>query len=283
MLAETPVHVGSGQSSGVVDLPVARDAVTGHPHIPETGLKGALRQYDEETLKTWVDDIYGPGENASGADRAGEAIFSTGRLILLPIRHRDGPYVWATCPLAIERLSRDLHRIRGQKFEDRVLEIRPDEGKMVTGMGGIPLSAKPPNQSEQVLYLEELHFLRQPPPAHGWTELCTILQSLIACDRARRRLPGQLGVLTDSAFAWLAENSLPVQARNSLDANKISRNLWYEETLPVDSVLYFSVTSRLLQASPAFSRQFVPSLQGYRQVGGNETVGHGWMRLGGMS
>ena len=38
LLAETPVHPGSGRSMGVVDLPVAREAATDFPLLVGSGL-----------------------------------------------------------------------------------------------------------------------------------------------------------------------------------------------------------------------------------------------------
>ena len=40
LLAETSIHPGAGQSSGFVDLPVAREAATDYPVIVGSSLKG---------------------------------------------------------------------------------------------------------------------------------------------------------------------------------------------------------------------------------------------------
>ncbi len=42
MLAETYIHPGSGQTTGFVDLPVAREATTDYPVIVGSSMKGAL-------------------------------------------------------------------------------------------------------------------------------------------------------------------------------------------------------------------------------------------------
>ena len=39
----TPLHFGTGQTTGGVDLPIAREAGTGFPVLPATGLKGGAR------------------------------------------------------------------------------------------------------------------------------------------------------------------------------------------------------------------------------------------------
>ena len=42
LLAETSIHPGAGQSSGIIDLPVAREAATDYPFVPGSSVKGAL-------------------------------------------------------------------------------------------------------------------------------------------------------------------------------------------------------------------------------------------------
>ena len=104
MLAETPVHVGSGRSLGVVDLPVAREAATDYPVLPGSGLKGALRDLAEQKHDDRVENVFGTQE------RAGDVLVSDGRLLLLPVRSLSGAYRWATCPHLLERFLRDGKR-----------------------------------------------------------------------------------------------------------------------------------------------------------------------------
>ena len=44
LYTRTPLHVGSGTSVDVVDLPIMRERITGFPVIPSTSLKGVLLQ-----------------------------------------------------------------------------------------------------------------------------------------------------------------------------------------------------------------------------------------------
>ncbi|HEY7420145.1 MAG TPA: RAMP superfamily CRISPR-associated protein, partial [Ktedonobacteraceae bacterium] len=41
--ALSPLHAGTGQGAGVIDLPVAREKATNIPFLPGSSLKGALR------------------------------------------------------------------------------------------------------------------------------------------------------------------------------------------------------------------------------------------------
>jgi len=46
----TPLHAGTGQELGVVDLPIQRERPTGFPKIEASGLKGSIREAFEELL-----------------------------------------------------------------------------------------------------------------------------------------------------------------------------------------------------------------------------------------
>jgi CRISPR-associated protein Cmr4 len=91
------------------------------------------------------------------------------------------------------------------------------------------------------------------------------------------RLATQVVVLHDNDFAWFARYGLAVQARNVLDEKKTSKNLWYEETIPADSLFYTLLAERQNGALAAVKRLF--DNHPYLQVGGNETVGMGWFAV----
>jgi len=254
MLAETPVHVGSGRSLGVVDLPVAREAATDYPVLPGSGLKGALRDLAEQKHDDRVDKVFGTQE------RAGEVLVSDGRLLLLPVRSLSGAYRWATCPHLLERFLRDGKRFgAGADFTIPKLARR----KVLSTGGGI-------------LYLEERQFeiTGVTPP-----DVIEAVGRLISDEDARKRLDERIAILHDDDFAWFARYGLQVQARNILeDGTKKSTNLWYEETLPSDAVMYSLLTGRSIESLTILDQLF-PEGGAYFQVGGNETVGHGWFSV----
>ena len=99
------------------------------------------------------------------------------------------------------------------------------------------------------------------------------MQPCLLHHETRERLPAQIAVLANDDFAWFARYGLAIQARNVLDdGTKQSRNLWYEETLPPDAVLYAIVMGRGDDALGAPDSLF-PERDPYLQAGGNETVG----------
>ena len=255
-LAETPVHPGTGRGMGVVDLPVAREAATDYPVLVGSSLKGALR--DKKRRHDGADEsadlLFGK------QDRAGNLLVSDGRLLLLPVRSLTSQYRWATCPHLIERYRRDLARA----------DLTP-----LPGQPNVECS-NASTKADGHLFLEERQFsVASPPP----TELIQALEPLMLHEETRARLPEQLAVLHDRDFVWFARYGLAIQARNALeDETKKSQDLWYEETLPPDTVMYALVASRTGDPAADMESLFSDS-DPYLQVGGNETVGQGWFAV----
>ena len=127
-----------------------------------------------------------------------------------------------------------------------------------------------------ILYLEERQFeiTGETPP-----DVVEAVGRLISDEDARKRLGERIAVLHDDDFAWFARYGLQVQARNVLeDGTKQSKNLWYEETLPSDTVMYSLLTGRSTDSLTILEDLF-PEGKAYFQAGGNETVGHGWFSV----
>ena len=257
LLAETSIHPGAGRGMGVVDLPVAREAATDYPVLVGSSLKGALRD-KMETAKT--DDAKADAKAHFGEpDRAGDLLVSDARLLLLPVRSLTGSYRWATCPHVVERYRRDLARVGLEPSPDV-----PDVGRhSVLATGG-----------ESSLFLEERQFAVS---GEAPDDLAKAIEPLVLHEATRGRLRGRLAVLHDDDFAWFARYGLSIQARNVLreDGTKKSKNLWYEETMPPDTVMYAIVMGRSDESLDSLDALF-PQGDPYLQAGGNETTGQGW-------
>ena len=260
LLAETPIHPGAGRSMGVVDLPVAREASTHYPVLVGSSLKGALRDKATGIEGAGVDQRFG------APDRAGDLLVADARLLLLPVRSLTTSCRWVTCPHLVERYERDLRRA-GLTPRPGVPEVKP--GHVLTPSGSVKTDR---------LFLEERQFtvsgLRED------TAIVEAVEPLILHADTRGRLKSQLGVLHDDDFAWFVRYGLALQARNVLeDGTKRSMNLWYEETLPPDTVMHALIMGRGPEALDTLDALF-PEEDPYLQAGGNETVGHGWFAVG---
>lgn len=270
LLAETYVHPGSGQEEGesAVDLPVARERPTWYPFVPGSGVKGAFRdaarlraleekQGDEAAAEKAITPTFGD------TDEAGRLVFSDAKLLLLPVRSLEHPYVWLTCPHLLQRLARDCERLLGVSL--KLPKLDP-AGKVIMGAG----------TGTGRLFLEELSFEITARKA-DIDVLAAVLKPLLAEDGAKERLAGQLTVVSDADLTWFARQGLPVQARNKLNAHKVSENLFYEETLPPDTLLYTLVSER--RAGEIGHVTGLLDRRPWIQLGGNETLGQGWLKV----
>lgn len=254
LLAETYIHPGSGQSAGAIDLPVARERTTQYPFIPGSSMKGALLDAARDKIAD-REILFGAQENA------GALLISDARLLLLPVRSLSGAYRWLTCPYLLERFRRDLERA-GKAAAGAMIETAPQAGQVLTGGSG-------------GLFLEERLFKISGATGNG---IASHLEMLIAHEETRKRLAGQLAIVCDDDFAWFAQYALPVQARNALHTGtKASKALWYEEALPPDTLMYFIIGER--NPGTAGTLGTFLSERKYIQLGGNETVGQGWMAV----
>jgi CRISPR-associated protein Cmr4 len=188
-------------------------------------------------------------------------LVSDARLVLQPVRSLTSQYKWVTCPHLIERLQRD--------------SARAGEREPATSVPSVE-SGKYLGPAEGDLFLEERQFV------HGGAvrqDLLALLKPLIAHASTAQRVEKQLVVLNDSDFVWFARYGLSVNARNVLDEkNKTSKNLWYEETIPPDSLFCCLLGERSDKGALASVLKLFKG-KPYIQMGGNETVGQGWFAV----
>lgn len=259
ILEEITINVGAGQMIGAIDLPVAREVATQYPFIPGSSLKGSLREKIEQQSKQKADQYFGSAESAAGIG------VSDGRLLLLPIRSLSDHYRWVTCPYLLERFARDL-KLTGIEWDLPKFSIEEEQAWVLEG--------------ESQLVLEEFVF-QSIAKREECSKLVKIIGGLIAHESLRTRLSKSLVVVSDTDFSIFAQRGLSVYARNVLDdRTKQSENLWYEEALPADTLLYTLLFSRNSEQDQHLA-QLLAELEDapYLQVGGNETIGQGWTIL----
>ncbi len=260
-LAETSIHPGTGQDAGIIDLPVAREVATGYPVVVGSALKGALRdaiywRQNGQSADNLADKLFGSPE------QAGPILVSDLRLLLLPVRSLTSSYYWITCPHLLERCIRDERRAGKEAPEFSFAELQ-EYGFL--GAETIP----------ETIHLEERQFVRGGGLPSGLVEF---IQKYVPHTLTAARLPAQLVVLSDDDFAWFARFGLSVTARNVLNRDtKSSDNLWYEETIPPDSLFYCLLAGRQKDVLETLSTCLLDNP--YVQVGGNETVGQGWFAI----
>lgn len=275
LIAETAIHAGTGKSAGVIDLPIMREAHTGWPCVVGSAVKGALRCKAEQENRVWIADVFGPDrDNAS--DHAGALAVGDARLLLLPIRSLTSHFKWVACPALLERANADARRMGGQ---------------VVALPGPIADEQALTPEQEGSLFLEEFHFKAE---KRDLSALVAWLGRFVDADgetQFAERLKKQLVLVSDDMFAHLAVYATPVAAHIAIDNTRktvIDGALWYEETLPPETVLYLTLAASDSRKNPFLHDaahmlnsllSLFPAQHPYLQVGGNETVGMGWCRV----
>lgn len=272
--ALSPLHAGTGQGIGVIDLPVAREKATGIPILPGSSLKGVLRDAcDDEKIRTAV---FGP-DTSSAEMGAGLISVSDLRLALLPVRSLRGTFAWVTSPLLLQRLKRDAGMTGMTGVPDEIPAVEKDEGCLVTG---ITLVLK-----DKVI-LEDLDLdSSEDSDLRQWATW--IGAALFPDDQGwRDKLVERLCMVSDDLMGYLLEVGTEVNARISLDSKtKTVRKgaLWYEETLPAESVLVGLVAGQERGRNGTGAAEVFTTVGGLigkpLQVGGSATTGRGLCRV----
>ncbi|TFU14831.1 type III-B CRISPR module RAMP protein Cmr4 [Thermus tengchongensis] len=269
--ALSPLHAGTGQGIGAIDLPIAREKATGIPYLPGSSLKGILR--DRAQGKGWDKDtlfaVFGP-ETEAASEHAGAVQVGDAKLLLLPVRSLYGVFALVTSPYLLERFRR----------EAEMAGLTPPPLPPSLGQGQILVAPNSRLPEGGKVYLEDLDLEARSTPGVGeWEDWLTRTQAPVA---------GRLAVVHDDVMAFLLETATEVVARIRLDdATKTVAQgaLWYEESLPAESVLYSMVRAepsrRKEKALPAEAglALFKGLLQGALQLGGKATVGRGLCRV----
>jgi len=286
LLAESSIHAGAGQAIDVVDLPIQRESHTDWPCIHGSAVKGAMRNrafdlgMDPDLL--WA--IFGP-ETANASDHAGGLTVSDARLLLLPVRSLTTHFRATTCPALLRRLERDL-RWAGLGPESTALGTVTAALGSVASEEVIVAKDKPPR-----IYLEELIFAVKAKEKDVCAPLAALLAWLLPA-HAKPMLEEQLAIVSDDRFRHLCRHAVPVVPHVALDPETKTvkdKALWFEETLPPETVMYTLVASdggrrksKPLSAKDLLdqmSAALFPTERSYLRVGGNETVGMGWFSV----
>lgn len=269
--ALSPLHAGTGQSVGVIDLPVAREKATGIPYLPGSSLKGTLRDSCPEGTRK---KVFGPDTYQAG-EHAGSVQFSDQRLLLLPVRSLAGTFAWATSPYLLHRLIRDVRCVNGDASLPEV--PLPSHGDCVVPADGCQITT-----SSKVI-LEDLDLKATPgDDTFMWPEW--LGKRVFPDDPVwQQMLTSRFAVMHDDVLSFLLSTAMEVTARIKLLENTKTvkkGGLWYEETLPTETILSGLVVATPVMATGDEVFTTVTGLIGKPlQLGGKATVGRGLCRL----
>lgn len=279
--ARSPIHVGSGSSVDIVDLPIMRERITAYPVIPSTSLKGVLLQWSREK---WGDPrkaeipenseiLFGfskkikKGNEEEQISAAGCVQIMEAKILAFPVRSLAGCFAWITCPTVLERFNRDTGK--------NVPIPNVGKDKAIAGSEIIVNS--------QVV-LEEYALDVQNGANVKAEDVAKNLIDIVDDPVWKSKLAKRLAIVHDENFQHFVTTCTEVNARIAIDPatrTNASGALFNQENVPSESVFY-SVLHILpprgqnKNANPEallddlFSQQ--PLIL---QIGGDETTGFG--------
>jgi CRISPR-associated protein Cmr4 len=277
--ALAPLHAGTGQGSGVIDLPIAREKATGLPYLPGSSVKGVLRDRSGDGDLTTA--LFGPKtDNAS--DHAGSLQMADARLLLLPVRSLRGTFAWVTSPYVLRRFARDAADA-GQKGVPTIPTLIDEQCDVVQNT-----KLAVPIRNVASVVLEDLDLAQKPQQAQAWATWLADKIFPTADTTWPSLVAERLCIVSDDVLNFLLSTAIEVIARNRLDdaTKTVARGaLWYEEALPAETVLYglatLSPTQRVREKHD--DKDLVNKLNvlaaNAMQFGGKATVGRGLCRL----
>lgn len=278
LYAVSPVHMGAGTATGIIDNPIQRERHTTHPCFAGSGIKGAVRHAFESLGgdRDVLTRLFGP--ESGEALHAGAVSFGDAQLLAFPVRSLKNGYVYATCPTALARAQRLLGLV-GVQTDWTVPEVKE----------GHCLLSNPELLTSDKLHLEVFEYqakVSQDLPSLS-ADIAT--KSLPADDGYtffRDKLKTDLIVLSDTDFAYFAQNATLVEPHVRIDpatGTAKKGGLFYIENLPPESLLIaplFASQSRSTTEEPldavAVMSQIRSAIDGkLLQIGGDVTTGRG--------
>jgi len=309
LYVETPLHAGVGSGLSSIDLPIQRERTTQYPMIQGSGIKGKMRaamEGDRKKLspedRAIIDTLFGPpskpaddkDNGISGSDHAGALIAGDARILLFPVRSLTGVFAYTTSHDVLNRFMRDANR--GGKSLDWTIPEAKEHTVLVTGKSSVTAG--------NAVVLEEFSFAEdKSASAHvdniaRWIANNALPQTVEEYKYWRNKVQNSLVILPEDDFRDFVVNATEIITRISIDrATKTAAGtaLWTEEHLPTDTLLYVPIYATQARKMKKEGDKEVPmmladeilrraaaleqSQDGYIQLGGDETVGRGIVRI----
>lgn len=268
----TPMHVGSGSDTSVVDLPIQREKHTGYPKIESSSLKGALRAH--LITKLTDDELNATFGNEAAA---GGLSFTDARMLAFPVKSVKGVYSLITSRNVLSRMISDLDnlfelsndkilKIKGLLNElNRISNVVSDEKCLVfkSNVNSFNSQVVLENYRFSTIIIDEY--------SKELIENINYLDELFDTER--------LVILEDSVFSEFVELSTEVVTRIRLENGVAKNNALFTEELLQEQTRMYSViiefkdimNSRNVLENFALKINSNPRLQ----IGGDATLGRG--------
>lgn len=287
----SPLHAGIGQGLNDIDLPTARNPVSGHPVIPGSSLKGVLKQeflqqnYGKELGEYSAVDVTDTLFGKDGNEFASAAAISDANLVALPVRSYYGTFGYLASPYTLQQLKSLLQKAGWKdlpKVPSMGLDNNQDYRVLITSGSVLKL------EQNQYILLEELDLKIEQENALADQWAAVLAKLYFADEEGQQIFKKRFAITDDNALNFLCETALPVDARIAIDQETgtvIPGALWYEETVPAETLFagFCAVErsrSKGVQLDKAqLSKWLNDTKTIHCQVGGKATTGKGFVEL----
>jgi len=262
IFTRTPLHVGAGNSVGVVDSPIQRERHTKIPIIPGSSLKGVLSDFwnDDDFKRTDEGKIIF-GNDAPKNASAGNLLVGEARVLAFPVRSAKGAFAWITCPLVLARYKRDNASI---DFDLDQLDGLSDD--QCLGAEDVLL--------KDCVVLEEYKFTSK-----GLSEDIAGKLKNIIDDEVWKSIETRLVIVNDEIFSYFCENACEVVSRICIDDETgVTKPgaLFNQEQCPSETMFYAVMGEQKDKGSLNALADKLNEQNNIIQVGANETIGLGY-------
>ncbi|BCU70046.1 type III-B CRISPR module RAMP protein Cmr4 [Stygiolobus caldivivus] len=283
----SPLHVGTGRSSGVVDLPIQRDPFN-YPIVYSSSFKGALKSHCSSLYDQAINDgrincnkaplcccLFGP----ESGDDTGSGVVTVTDLIPLfvPVPSITHGYIYVTSKYLINRALDVLG-----------LSDKDDLTALLTGMAGV--------EGGKV----DVAGMTKPLMGPKSDTAKKALGAVAGLGKLTEKLNEGIVILDDAEGSEVLERSYIRVTRNKIDISKKvveDRALWTEEYLPQGTVMFSMIIPSVPKENKYCGEKtceggcFNEKLKEYRgkvgkgnnwfyiNLGGKETIGKGIVKV----
>ncbi len=268
-----------------------------------------FRPLDNECGQDYLSLVLGP-EDSDDAHASAIAL-TDARTLLFPVRSLRGVFAWITCPMVLEKFRKEFQMVNSIDSSDEQNNLlndflNIDFEKLVNTIpenSNVVIKKNDNNELMRVVVVEEYTFEVSENKDTGKVAQFlaeSIFGSDVAYAYLKEKLKKDLVILSNDDFKDFCSTSTEVITRVKIDdvTGTVQKGaLWTEEYLPQDTIMYSLVMASELMVDEETKEKlklkgisideeaqnvmsfFVQAVPGVIQIGGNQTIGKGFVRL----
>jgi len=286
------LHCGIGQGLSDIDLPTAKEAVSGLPFVPGSSLKGVLREYfendgDHDSFEAAF------GQSGEVPEFASALSFGDARIVCLPARSYFGVFAYVSSPYSL-RVLRDAAKQAGHEDFTGLPSFppNPETYHCATTSGSVLSLPRSGGQNIDRVLLEDIDLLvdeELTEIADGWAAAIAQMVHPGEDDVAnedRELFSQRFMIVPDDVLTFLCETALPVATRIRIGEDGVvaAGALWYEEYVPPETLFTGMLAAengrgKHHQLSADHLMDLVTARPLECQIGGGATIGRGMVHI----